>query len=127
MSAPGAHGDRGSASIWVLAGSILVLTLAAAVLLRTAGILARHRAETAADLAALAAAISIGHVDETCRAAATIAESNRATVVSCTSVLAADGRSGTVTVRVDVRAQLLGWGVADVTASARAGRLPSPP
>jgi secretion/DNA translocation related TadE-like protein len=122
-----AHGDQGSASIWVLAGSILVLTLTVAVLLRTAGILARHRAETAADLAALAAATSIGHSEQTCRAAGLIAAENRATLVACSSVLSVDGRSGTVTVGVDVRAQLLGWGVVRATASARAGRLPIPP
>jgi hypothetical protein len=42
--------DRGSATIWVLTCSTLVLLLALAVAIRAAAALARHEAETAADL-----------------------------------------------------------------------------
>ena len=52
--------DRGSATIWVLACCALLLVVGRSSALRTAAVLARHRAEGAADLAALAAAGRIG-------------------------------------------------------------------
>ena len=117
--------DRGSASIWVLAGALLLFAVAAIGTLRGLAVLARHRAESAADLAALAAAGRIGLSDDSCARAAGIAVRNGARVTSCRVALAADGRSGTVRVVVAVRAQLPGFGTRLVTASARAGREPA--
>lgn len=120
------HPDRGSASIWVLSGAVLVLLLAAVVTLRTAAVLARHRAESAADLAALAAATRIGISANQCSAAAVIALANGAELSSCQVILAADGRSGTVQVEVRLRVHLsAGLGSHIVTAQARAARLSS--
>jgi len=103
-----------------------------ALLLRETAVLARHRAETAADLAALAAAGRIGLDPDAatsgCALAARVAAANGAALVSCAADLALDGRSGAVdvAVRVPVRLPILGGGTA--SASARAGRLvPSPP
>ncbi len=119
--------DRGSATIWVLACSVLVVAVALAVTLRACAVLARHRAETAADLAALAAAGRIGVADGACAAAGPIAAANGATLLSCRVELAPDGRSGTVDVRVSVPVRLPVAGAGRAAASARAGRLPGSP
>lgn len=118
------HRDRGSASVWVLACCALLLLIGAAGVLRTEAVLGRHRAEGAADLAALAAAGQIGVSDGICAAARRIAAANSATVGSCTFALAADGRSGTVRVRITLTVHLPVVGTRTVTASARAGRDP---
>lgn len=114
--------DRGSASIWVLACCALLLTVAFASTLRATAVVARHRAEAAADLAALAAAGQIGVSDRGCAAAERIAAANGASVRRCVPALAADGRSGTVTVWLAVPVRLPVVGSRDVLASARAGR-----
>lgn len=115
--------DRGSASIWVLACSALVLVIGVIGAVRTSAVLARHRAESAADLAALAAAGQIGVSEQMCAAARSIAAANGAHVLRCTPAVAADGRSGTVTVRVEVRVHLPVVGTRAAVASARAGRV----
>jgi secretion/DNA translocation related TadE-like protein len=120
-------GDRGSASLWVLACCALVLAVAYAVTVRGSAVLARHRAEAAADLAALAAAGQIGVSDDICPDAAQVAQANGATVQACVSALHPDGRSGTVTVRVRMKVELPLVGAADVVATARAGRDAVPP
>lgn len=115
-------GERGSASIWVIACCGLLLAVAFASTLRTAAVVARHRAESAADLAALAAAAQIGVSGEICPAAGLIASANGAAVLGCAPVLAPSGRSGTVTVRLSVHVRLPVVGSRHVIASARAGR-----
>jgi secretion/DNA translocation related TadE-like protein len=117
--------DAGSATVWVLGGVLLVVGVLTATLVRDAAVLARHRAESAADLAALAAAGRIGTSGPPCAAAETLAGRNRARLVECTVRLAADGRSGTVVVRVSEAVTLPVVGGREVTASARAGRLPA--
>jgi secretion/DNA translocation related TadE-like protein len=116
------RGERGSASIWVLAVSSLLLVVAGVVTVRGLAVLARHRAESAADLAALAAAARIGLGGAPCAAAGPIAAANGAGLRSCAAHLSADGRSGEVLVRVVLRAHLPGVGGREVVASARAGR-----
>ena len=123
MSLIGGRGDRGSASVWVLACSALVLLVAVAVSLRAGAVLARHRAESAADLAALAAAARIGMADDVCAPAGPIARANGGALVRCRARLAPDGRSGSVDVEVSVAVRLPGVGSRRATASARAGRL----
>lgn len=107
----------------MLACSALVLLVGVAVSLRAGAVLARHRAESAADLAALAAAGRIGLADDVCAPAGPIARANGGVLVRCRATLAADGRSGTVDVEVSVAVRLAGVGERQATASARAGRL----
>ena len=118
--------DRGSASIWVLACCGLVAVIAYAGVLRTSAVLARHRVETAADLAGLAAAGRIGVGGDLCGAAVEIAAANGARVIECVPTLAADGRSGEVSVRLAMVVRLAVVGTRTVVASARAGRLTVP-
>lgn len=120
--------DGGSASVWVVACSAVVVLIGVVASLRTSAVLARHRAESAADFAALAAAGRIGRSDDGCAVAGSIAAANGAHLVRCRTVLAADGRSGTVDVVVSLAVHLpeLGGGQ-QVTASARAGRMPVGP
>ena len=114
--------DRGSASIWLLACCALLLAVAFAGTVRAAAVVVRHRAESAADLAALAAAGQIGVSAGVCAAAARIAAANGATVLRCRPVLASSGRSGSVTVWLTMRVRLPVVGSREVVASARAGR-----
>lgn len=104
-----------------------MLAVGYAVVLRDAAVLARHRAESAADLAALAGAGQIGTGGAVCLAARRIAADNGARLVACASELAADGRSGTVHVRVESSVRLPVVGSKLVTATARAGRDPPTP
>ena len=122
MSAPGR--DRGAAVVWVLACGAVLMVFALAIAARTSAVFARHRAEVAADLAALAAAGRIGIGGDPCAAAAAIAARNRARLGSCVVALDPGGRSGTVRIRVVQHVGLPLVGVRDLSASARAGRLP---
>ena len=119
----GYRADKGSASVWVLACSALVLLIGVATSMRTAAVLARHRAESAADFAALAAAGRIGLGGDSCAAAAALAAANGAALVHCRTNLATDGRTGTVEVSVSLAVRLPGLGMERVVATARAGRL----
>lgn len=119
--------DRGAASIWLVAFAMVFMAMALVATLRSLAVLARHRAESAADLAALAAAGRIGVAADVCAAAERTAAANRARVVGCAPSLAPDGRSGSVTVRVRLHVVLPVIGGRDVTASARAGRGRAPP
>lgn len=114
--------ERGSASIWVLAVASLLLVVAGMVTVRGLAVLGRHRAESAADLAALAAAGRIGFTDAPCAVAGPIAAANGAAVRSCAAAVSPDGRSGAVLVRVVLLLHLPGVGTREVVASARAGR-----
>ncbi len=116
--------DAGSATLWVVGCIALLLVITEVAVVRAAAVVARHRAESAADLAALAAAQHIGIDDAQCAAAARIAAANAARLQSCSVHLAADGRSGSVLARVVLHVHLPVAGSRDVAASARAGRLP---
>lgn len=115
--------ERGSASVWVLGGCLLVLAIGWAGVIRAEAVFARHRAESAADLAALAAAGRIGVGGGECAAARAIAAVNGAKITRCSLDFATDGRSGTVVVRVEASVHLPVVGTRPVTAGARAGRL----
>jgi secretion/DNA translocation related TadE-like protein len=124
---PVARRDRGSASIWVVACCALLLAIAAAAALRASAVLTRHRAEAAADLAALAAAGRLGTGTSPCPAAARVAAANHAVLRACRPHLDAGGRAGTVDVQVQVDLPLPVVGRSTVTATARAGRLSTTP
>jgi secretion/DNA translocation related TadE-like protein len=121
------HRDGGSATVWVIACCALVVLIGTASVERTLAVLARHRVETAADLAALAGAGRIG-VDATCCAAAgRTAQDNGARLTRCSLRLGADGRTGAVSVVVRLAVHLPIVGGATVTAGARAGRVAAVP
>jgi secretion/DNA translocation related TadE-like protein len=107
----------------VIAAGLLVLFVAYAGGVRVASVLARHRTEAAADLAALAAAGQIGVGDQPCAAARAIAAANHVALAACAVALAVDGRSGTVRVQVRGSAHLPIVGRREVVAAARAARL----
>ena len=79
-----ARPDRGASTIWVV-GMCAVVTAAAVVVVGLAlAITARHRAESAADLAALAGAVAGSTSADPCPQARRAAEANGARLVSCT-------------------------------------------
>lgn len=118
-------GERGSATLWLVSGCLLLFLAGSVVTVRASAVLARHRAETAADLAALAAATRIGTGTDPCAAARGIAAANGARLVACHAALAADGRAGTVDVRAQVTIRLPVVGSRQAAATARGGRLPA--
>jgi secretion/DNA translocation related TadE-like protein len=115
--------DRGS-------GTVLVLGIVLAVMILTGGlvdvgtaIVTRHRAEAAADLAALAA-VSAGNEGEkgvNCRSAAVVAAAHNAVIMSCRAL--ADG-SAEVQVGLLVPVRILGMPRIWARARARAGLAP---
>ena len=109
----GRHGQRGSASLLVVAlsGVVLLLGLAAAFVTATAA--AHRRAQSAADLAALsaAAALTSGH-QIACARAISVATAMRTTVTDC----AVHGLDIVIAVAAD--AGVPGW---RASARARAG------
>lgn len=118
--------DGGSASLWVVAGGALVLLVALFAIARGSAVVARERAESTADLAALAAANGIGvdpSMAEMCGRGTVIAAANHARVDRCTVTLGADGRTGTVDLTVSVVVRLAVVGNTRVRATSRAGRL----
>lgn len=83
MRRPGL-GERGSATILVLGLGALIGVATAAGLVRGVTVVARHRAEAAADLAALAAAqVVIEGAHRACAVAGWVAEANGVTVRRC--------------------------------------------
>jgi secretion/DNA translocation related TadE-like protein len=102
----------------------VIIAVALAMVVRGSAVLARHRLERAADLAALAGAERIGRAGQPCAAAARIAAANAATLMSCTAQLDPAGRSGTVAVILRRTAGFPLIGARTLTTRARAGRLP---
>lgn len=119
--------DRGSGTVLTAALLVVVAGLASVVTTLGSAVLARHRAEAAADLAALAGATAL--VDPLaaapgagapCRRADAVAADNGASLLLCRAT--GDG-SLSVTVAVAVSGVLTRW--SPVTASARAGPAPN--
>ena len=105
--------DRGSASLWLLGVALAVLLLAVTVAMAGGLLVARHRAQSAADLGALAGAVrAVQGPGVACPAAERIVRANGGQLVACE----VDGLDVVITVRVNGPA---GWGSVD--ASARAG------
>lgn len=76
--------DRGSASLYVVAFSALIVFVAVAAMLLGGVFSMRQRADTAADLAALAAARNrLSSVSSPCKVARTVADENGARLVAC--------------------------------------------
>lgn len=117
--------EAGSATIMVLGIALVVVSAACAVLMLGAAICARHGAQAAADLAALAAAQHIGVDDGGCAVAADIATANRARLDSCKVRVDADGRTGVVDVEVSRPVGTGALGEWTARARARAERTPA--
>lgn len=119
-------GDSGSATIWLLSLLCLVGFAATAALAVAGAIAARHRAEAAADLAALAAAGRL-LLDpaQACAHAADIASAQGATLRSC--VIRADALEDSVEVEVTAPSpSALIPGLPAARARARAGPVTAP-
>ncbi|WP_028643532.1 Rv3654c family TadE-like protein [Nocardioides sp. URHA0020] len=107
--------QRGSATPFAIACLGLLVLLAAALGVVTAMVHAQRRAQSAADLAALAAAQALARGQQGCVAGARIADANGAAVISC----AMSGRE--VRLRVEVSGPRWLGQTGDLAAEARAG------
>jgi secretion/DNA translocation related TadE-like protein len=124
---PTSDRDAGSASLWALSLAMVLWVCVAGVVLAGVAVVARHRAATAADMAALAAASVTARSDvstnpvgsSACAAADAVAVANDAIVTSCQVI----GQVADVTTRVRIPALswLGGLGLDVVSARARAG------
>ncbi|KQS99403.1 Rv3654c family TadE-like protein [Cellulomonas sp. Leaf395] len=109
----GQRGEEGSGTVLLLALIAVALVVAGLLGLLASAQLARGRAQTAADLGALAGASGLlaGQPGDPCATVAEVVRLNRGRLSSCT-----DAGGGVVTVRVVVAAA-----TGSATASARAG------
>lgn len=115
-------GERGSATVWVLGLAGLLAVLGVAVVLVGLAEVARHRASTAADMAALAGATRAVLSDPAaCADAARIARANSAEVDGCSV-----GPDAVVAVRVSVPIRLGALGLFTAHGRARAGPVTGP-
>nr|WP_273736468.1 Rv3654c family TadE-like protein [Mycolicibacterium septicum] len=111
-----ASGERGSATLLAAAMIALVFAFAAGGAYLGAAVTARHRAQAAADLAALGAAGAVvSGPDAACRQATHVAARMRAVLADCRI----DGLD--VVLQVSVPVRLGRWGVGPASAVARAG------
>lgn len=114
------EGDRGVATVWAAGAIAVLMSLAVFGLHLGAAMVARHQAESAADLAALAgAATVVAGERDACAQARRVTDRMRVQLVSC--------RTQEWDVLVDVAARPGGWlgGLGAATGRARAG--PSAP
>ncbi len=120
---PGPDGEAGSASIWLVALALLAGCAMVAGLGLGAAVAARHRAESAADLAALAAADRmLMDPAAACAEAARVARAQQAGLTSC--AVHSDRQQDSVEVSVEVPVSgVLFSGLPSATGWARAGPL----
>ncbi|GAA5127934.1 Rv3654c family TadE-like protein [Pseudonocardia adelaidensis] len=112
--------DRGSATVWAAFGIAVIMTVFVVGLHLGAAVIARHRAEAAADLAALAAAgLAVEGAQAACRRAGEVAGAMGGTVTSCRLA----GWDALLEVRVPISVALPGIDTA--TGRARAGPVPT--
>jgi secretion/DNA translocation related TadE-like protein len=108
--------DRGSVTIWAAALACLVWLGSSAAVLYGSAVSGRHRAEAAADQAALAAAVHVPDgATSACAVGARIAVANGASLRGC------EVAGDEVEVVVSRRVSLGGLGAFATTARARAG------
>lgn len=113
--------ERGSVTPFAVACLGLLVLLAAALGVVSAMVHAQRRAQSAADLGALAAARALGEGADGCAAAGRIAGDNGAALTSCQ----VSGRQ--VRLRVEVTGPRWLGQSADLAAEARAGPASGPP
>lgn len=108
--------DDGGVTITAAFALTVLLFLVVAVVHVGSAVSARHRAQSAADLAALAAAGNLDYgVEVACSAGSTVAQAVEVSVVSCL----VDGWD--VVIEVSAPVMLGRFGLRDATAAARAG------
>lgn len=108
--------DRGSASVWLLAVGLAVVAFGSMAASVGAAVVARHQAQAAADLGALAAAVhSVEGPESACGEARRLVAANQARMVSCVMT----GPEAVVT--AEVAAAGLAAAIGPARASARAG------
>jgi secretion/DNA translocation related TadE-like protein len=108
--------ERGSATLVAVAMMALVMSIALGAMVLGSAVIARHRAQASADLAALAAASRLASGGEAaCVWASSVAGAMHSVVASC-RVEDLD-----VIVGVDVPVDLGRWGLGSARAAARAG------
>ncbi|WP_369987724.1 Rv3654c family TadE-like protein [Streptosporangium sp. 'caverna'] len=113
----GADTERGSATIWMVGLMALIFAMASAVAFTGMARVARHRAQSAADLSALAAArLAFADPNRGCAEASSLAVGNGAKVTRCSI----DG-DGIADIQVALRLLLPVAGGVTVMADARAG------
>ncbi|WP_406319297.1 flp pilus-assembly TadE/G-like family protein [Streptosporangium sp. NBC_01639] len=109
--------DRGAATVWAVALIALIFVVAGAVVSAGVARVARHRAQSAADLSALAAArLALAAPERGCAVAASLAEGNGARIIRCSV-----HGDGVAQVQVAVWLSLPLVGARRITADARAG------
>jgi secretion/DNA translocation related TadE-like protein len=113
--------DRGAATVWLLAAGLVLVAMGLAGAAVGMATVARHRAQAAADLGALAgAARAVEGAEAACARAAEVVTANAARLAAC----ALDGLDLTIAVEVTVSPVR---GMARVAhASARAGPVRAP-
>ncbi|MGW7582845.1 Rv3654c family TadE-like protein [Kitasatospora sp. NPDC054768] len=125
VAAGGRGPDAGSATVWLLALAMLGTAVFAGTIAVGSVVASRHRAESAADLAALAAADRLLlDRDGGCARAAAIAAAQGAGLVSCAVDRSADAVE--VVAEVDVRGLPARLPVGPARARARAGPVRAP-
>jgi secretion/DNA translocation related TadE-like protein len=108
-------GERGSASLLAVAMMAVLLTITIGGVYVGSAVIARHRAQAAADLAAVAAAAHLADgADAACMQASTVAKAMRARITQC----AVDKLDVVVTMDINVALGRLGVGPARATARA---------
>ena len=108
--------ERGAATVVAAICLVALVSIAAGGAYLAAAVVARHRAQAAADLAALTAAtVVVGGPETACAQATDVALAMGARVIDC----AVDGLDVVVTVELNV--SLGRFGVAPARAAARAG------
>ncbi|MFF3440773.1 Rv3654c family TadE-like protein [Streptosporangium sp. NPDC002721] len=113
----GENSQRGSATIWTVGLMALVFAVATAVVFAGMARVARHRAQSAADLSALAAArLAFADPGRGCVRASSLAADNEARVTRCSL---SDGGIADIEVTLEVSLPLKG--PVAITARARAG------
>lgn len=111
--------DRGSATIWAVSAIAALVTLTVVVLALGAAVSTRHRAEAAADLAALAVAShALEGVDSACARAHVVTDGMGARLVRCEL----DGWDAIV--EVDASSPMALSGLSSGHGRARAGPVP---
>jgi secretion/DNA translocation related TadE-like protein len=113
--------ERGSATVLAAAMLVVLVVVCLGGVAVGSAVIARHRAQAAADLGALAAAgrLALG-ADAACAWATSVAQRMGGSVASCVV------EDLDVVVSVDVAAELGRWGVGTARAAARAGPMDSP-
>jgi secretion/DNA translocation related TadE-like protein len=113
--------DRGSATVFAAAISLVLVMAATAAVIVVAVVLAGHRARSAADLAALAAATAEVGGSDACSAARVNARTNGAEMVTCRVI--GEAQSFVVGVTVSASTGLRAPLPATVSAGAHAGNV----